>query len=271
RCFMHHTILLEQLQHGGKISYTCTPVNTTSPGKSSRKARTCHETCKHLNTLGAKAVLAFSTMVPLSEIAFAVLLLPYLLLATLAFPQRPGKPNPSLPVFLGLARLLLAAHTVGGFLVGAALPALYVLDGLRSGDTTGIAAAAPHAFLLSAQVFIEGLTTAVPWRFSLPVRATVPVMYSARRMFVAGEWLRQEMEGVTAATGREGAERQEAGRVEEFPCGGGGSVGNLVHARVIEEKSCSHDCLESFFSLEGENRWNRSEGWKVGDEKNQRK
>ena len=28
----------------------------------------------------------------------------------------------------------------GGFLVGAALPALYILDGLRSGDTTGIAA-----------------------------------------------------------------------------------------------------------------------------------
>jgi hypothetical protein len=50
---------------------------------------------KQLNTLGAAAVLAFSTTVPLSEIAFAVLLLPYLLvLARLAFPQRPGKPNP---------------------------------------------------------------------------------------------------------------------------------------------------------------------------------
>ncbi|KAM3403213.1 hypothetical protein ACQJBY_006763 [Aegilops geniculata] len=150
---------------------------------------------KQLNTLGAAAVLAFSTTVPLSEIAFAVLLLPYLLLlASLAFPQRPGKPDPSAPVFLGPARLLLTAHTVGGFLVGAALPALYILDGLRSGDTTGIAAAAPHAFLLSAQVFTEGLTAAFPWRFSLPVRAAVPVMYSARRMFAAGEWLRQEME-----------------------------------------------------------------------------
>ncbi|XP_020174735.1 uncharacterized protein [Aegilops tauschii subsp. strangulata] len=178
------------------------------PEPTSPTARPHHHyylfSCKHLNTLGAKAVLAFSTTVPLSEIAFAVLLLRYLLLATLAFPQHPGKPNPSLPVFLGLARLLLAAHTVGGFLVGVALPALYVLNGLRSEDTTGIAAAAPHVFLLSAQVFIEGLTAAVPWRFSLPVRAAVPVMYSARRMFVAGEWLRQEMEGVTAATGREG-------------------------------------------------------------------
>uniref|UniRef100_N1R4Q1 DUF7733 domain-containing protein n=1 Tax=Aegilops tauschii TaxID=37682 RepID=N1R4Q1_AEGTA len=137
---------------------------------------------------------------PLSEIAFAFLLLPYLLLATLAFPQHPAKPNPSFPVFLGLARLLLAAHTVGGFLVGAALPALYVLDGLWSGDTTGIIAAAPHAFLLSAPALLRlGVV-----RISRPGSAAVPVMYSARRMFVAGEWLRQEMEGVTAATGREG-------------------------------------------------------------------
>uniref|UniRef100_A0ACD5U5D6 Uncharacterized protein n=1 Tax=Avena sativa TaxID=4498 RepID=A0ACD5U5D6_AVESA len=150
---------------------------------------------KQLNALGAAAVLAFSTTVPLSEIAFAVLLIPYLvLLATLAFPQRSGKPNPAAPVFQGPARLLLAAHTVVGFLVGAAFPALYILDGLRSGDTAGVSAAAPHAFLLAAQVFTEGLTAAWPWRFSLPVRVAVPVMYSARRMFAAGEWLRQEMD-----------------------------------------------------------------------------
>nr|XP_040245726.1 uncharacterized protein LOC120964819 [Aegilops tauschii subsp. strangulata] len=113
------------------------------------------------------------------------LLLPYLLLlATITFLQRPGKPNPSEPIFLGPERLLLAAHIVGGFLVGAALPALYILDGLRSGDTTGIAAAAPHTFLLSAQVFTEGLTAAFQWRFSLPVRAAVPATYNTRRMFV---------------------------------------------------------------------------------------
>ena len=92
----------------------------------------------------------------------------------------------------------------GGFLVGAALPALYILDGLRPGDTTEIAAAAPHAFVLSMQVFTEGLTAAFPWRFSLPVRAAIPVMYNASRMFAAGEWLRKEMEGANAVMGREG-------------------------------------------------------------------
>ncbi|CAN6324646.1 unnamed protein product [Urochloa humidicola] len=150
---------------------------------------------KQLNTLGAAAVLAFSTTVPLSEIAFAVLLLPYLLLlARLAFPQRPGKPDPAAPVFPGLAgRIRLAAHTAVGFAVGALLPALYILDGLRAGDTAGVAAAAPHAFLLSAQVFTEGIAAAWPGTFSIPVRAAVPVMYSARRMFAASEWLREEM------------------------------------------------------------------------------
>ncbi|KAJ1296361.1 hypothetical protein BS78_01G294700 [Paspalum vaginatum] len=150
---------------------------------------------KQLNTLGAAAVLAFSTTVPLSEIAFALLLLPYLLvLARLAFPQRPGKPNPAAPVFPGLGgRLRLAVHTALGFAVGAALPALYILDGLRTGDTAGVAAAAPHAFLLSAQVFTEGIAAAWPGVFSLPVRAAVPVMYSARRMFAASEWLREEL------------------------------------------------------------------------------
>ncbi|KAL6906441.1 hypothetical protein ACP4OV_004042 [Aristida adscensionis] len=151
---------------------------------------------KQLNTLGAAAVLAFSTTVPLSEIAFALLVLPYLLLlARVAFPQRPGKPNPAAPVFPGLAgRLRLAVHTAAGFLVGAALPALYILDGLRTGDTTGVAAAAPHAFLLSAQVFTEGIAAAWPGTFSLPARAAVAAMYSARRLFSASEWLRQELE-----------------------------------------------------------------------------
>ena len=93
---------------------------------------------------------------------------------------------------------------MGGFLIGAALPVLYILDGLWPGDTTKIAAAAPHAFVLSTQVFTEGLTAAFPWRFSLPVRAAIPVMYNASRMFAAGKWLRKEMEGATAVMGREG-------------------------------------------------------------------
>ncbi|XP_062205559.1 uncharacterized protein LOC133907521 [Phragmites australis] len=187
---------------GGSITLPSTgaPLPPLHPTPTSPTARPHHHyylfSIKQLNTLGAAAVLAFSTTVPLSEIAFAVLVPPYLLvLAWLAFPQRPGKPNPAAPVFPGFGgRIRLAVHTAVGFVVGAALPALYIVDGLRAGDTAGVAAAAPHAFLLSAQVFTEGITAAWPGKFSLPVRAAVPVMYSVRRMFAASEWLRQELQ-----------------------------------------------------------------------------
>jgi hypothetical protein len=55
----------------------------------------------------------------------AILLIPYLvLLATLTLLHSPGKPDHAVPVFVGLALLLLGTHTVVGFLVGAALPVL---------------------------------------------------------------------------------------------------------------------------------------------------
>ncbi|CAL4940493.1 unnamed protein product [Urochloa decumbens] len=124
---------------------------------------------RHVIALGTAAVLAFST-------------------------TRQAKANPAAPVASAPAdRLRVAVHMAVGFVVGAALPALYILDGLRAGDTAGVAAAAPHAFLLSAQVFFEGIAAAWPGTFSLPVAAAVPVMCNARRMFTASEWLREEL------------------------------------------------------------------------------
>ncbi|KAF0928606.1 hypothetical protein E2562_006047 [Oryza meyeriana var. granulata] len=172
---------------GGGITLPSTgaPLPPLHPTPTSPTARPHHHyylfSIKQLNSFGAAAVLAFSTTVPLSDIAFALLVIPYLvILSVIAFPQRPGKPNPAAPVFPGRGRLLLRVHDAVGFLVGAALPALYILDGLRAGDTAGVAAASPHAFLLAAQIFTEGLAAAWPGR--------------ARRMFAASEWLRQEME-----------------------------------------------------------------------------
>ncbi|EAZ16885.1 hypothetical protein OsJ_32361 [Oryza sativa Japonica Group] len=160
---------------GGGITLPSTgaPLPPLHPTPTSPTARPHHHyylfSIKQLNSFGAAAVLAFSTTVPLSDIAFALLVIPYLVvLSVLAFPQRPGKPNPGAPVFLGRGRFLLRAHDALGFLVGAALPALYILDGLRSGDTAGVAAASPHAFLLAAQIFTEGLAAAWPGRFLPP-------------------------------------------------------------------------------------------------------
>ncbi|CAN6312005.1 unnamed protein product [Urochloa humidicola] len=179
-----------------------TPPPPLHPTPTSPTARPHHHnyhfSTRHFIALGAAAVLAFSTTVSLSDIAFAVLLLPYLLfLARFAFPQHKGKANPAAPLFSDPAdRLRVVVHMAVpvGLLVGTALPALYILDGLRAGDTAGVAAAAPHAFLLSAQVLFEGIAAAWPGTFSLPVAAAVPVMFNARRMFTASEWLREELQ-----------------------------------------------------------------------------
>lgn len=67
-------------------------------------------------------------------------------------------------------------HTVVCFVI----PMLYILDGLQAGDTLGAAAATPHVFLLSTQVFIEGIMVAWLGTFSLPIRAAVLHLVAAR-------------------------------------------------------------------------------------------
>jgi hypothetical protein len=111
----------------------------TTPTPTSPIARPHHHyylfSIKQLNWFAATVVLPFSITVPLPNITFLT--------------------------------------TVLGFLVGAALPALYVLDSSRSGDTAGDAATSPHAFLFTAQIFTEGLATAWPGRFSIPVQPSL--------------------------------------------------------------------------------------------------
>lgn len=77
------------------------------------------------------------------------------------FPAAPRQARPGRARLHRPRTLLLAVHTVAGFLIGAVHPTLYILGSLRSADTTGVAVASPHAFLLA-------------------VRAAVPVMYSAQ-------------------------------------------------------------------------------------------
>ncbi|VAH94586.1 unnamed protein product [Triticum turgidum subsp. durum] len=148
---------------------------------------------KQLNTLGAAAVLAFSTTVPLSEIAFGVLLLPYLLLlATPAFPQRPRKPNPSRLSFAASHASSRRAHR--GW-VPRRRRAPSVVHPRRPHHRVPVAVLAPRQGRRTGHVQCE---------------------QDAR----GREWLRQEMEGATAAMGREGGggdcgdgkERERSGR-----------------------------------------------------------
>ncbi|KAF0905452.1 hypothetical protein E2562_004421 [Oryza meyeriana var. granulata] len=91
------------------------------------------------------------------------------------------------------APLVVVVAAVGSEMESHAASPLYPRWPLAR-DTAGVPAASPYAFLLAARFFTEGLATAWLGRFSLPVQATVVVMYGARRMSAASEWLHQEME-----------------------------------------------------------------------------
>ena len=81
-----------------------------------------------------------------------------------------------------------------GAIIGLFLPVAYIFEGILEGDKEGIKAAAPHVFLLSSQVFMEGV--AFSDRFSIPVRVYVPVFYNTRRILTLVDWLRSEFSKV---------------------------------------------------------------------------
>ncbi|XP_077225780.1 uncharacterized protein LOC143858978 [Tasmannia lanceolata] len=74
--------------------------------------------------------------------------------------------------------------------IGLFFPIGYILEGIFEGNKERIKAAAPHVFLLSSQVLMEGVTFA--GRFSLPILVFVPVFYNSKRIFTIFEWLRSE-------------------------------------------------------------------------------
>lgn len=89
---------------------------------------------------------------------------------------------------------ILRLYVLVGAIVGLFLPIAYIFHCIFEGDKEGIKAATPHVFLLSSQVFMEGV--AFSSGFSLPVRVFVPVCYNARRIFTIVDWLRSEFSQV---------------------------------------------------------------------------
>lgn len=143
-----------------------------------------------LNVLAVMIVLSASGMVAPSDLALTVFSLIYLLfLSRAAFPHLHPTATAPPPVFGPTCRPLAVYVSVGG-IIGLLLPVAYILHGLIQGDQEGVQAAAPHLFLLSSQVFFEGITFA--GGFSLPVRAFVPVFYNSVRLFAISDWLRAE-------------------------------------------------------------------------------
>ncbi|KAJ0970171.1 hypothetical protein J5N97_023048 [Dioscorea zingiberensis] len=144
----------------------------------------------HLFVLVILTVLAATGMVPASDIGFAILSIPYIyFLSVFSFPALAPGPSPS--VFGDRKRnRIRATYVLVSAIIGLYLPIAYILEGVFNGDRDGIKPAARHLFLLSCQVFMEGVTFSQA--FSLPVRAFVPVAYNSRRLFSIADWSRSE-------------------------------------------------------------------------------
>ncbi|KAJ4773986.1 transmembrane protein [Rhynchospora pubera] len=146
---------------------------------------------QHFTALTIVLTLAATSSVSFSDTTFVVLSIPYLLLlSTITFPP-PSSPPP--PVFSAQERRILVFYVSVGGLVGLLLPLLQIIHSLVVGEFHAIAVPAPHLFLLSAQIFLEGVSFG--YGFSLPARAAVPIIYNTKRLFTIADWVRHEVGG----------------------------------------------------------------------------
>lgn len=151
-------------------------------------ARRSFFTFRQLNALAVCVVLSASGMVSAEDFAFVIFSVIYMyFISKVAFPPT-SDPDP--PVF-GEKNRILGIYVFVAAVIGLYLPIAYIFEGVFEGDKEGIKAAAPHVFLLSSQVFMEGLSFS--GNFSLPIRVFVPVLYNSRRIFTIVEWLRSEI------------------------------------------------------------------------------
>ncbi|KAJ8642895.1 hypothetical protein MRB53_004643 [Persea americana] len=146
-------------------------------------------TFRHLNALAVMVVLSASGMVSIEDIAFVFFSFFYtIFLFKFAFPDLTPSLKP--PVFGSKINRLMFYYVPLTAFVGLFFPIAYILEGFFRGEKERIEAAAPHVFLLASQLFMEGVTFSN--RFSLPIRAFVPICYNARRMFAIVDWSRSE-------------------------------------------------------------------------------
>ncbi|KAM0938837.1 hypothetical protein DsansV1_C22g0172271 [Dioscorea sansibarensis] len=169
----------------GGTSATAAPASPAPPSSSRRRFLSPIQ----LQSLATVTILAGAGLVPASDLAFAVLSIPYTyFLSAIPFPSLTPGPAPSV---FGDRNPILARYVFAGAIIGLFLPIIYILEGAFSGDRESVNSAAPHLFLLSFQVFMEGVTF---WQgFSIPVRAFVPVAFNSRRLFSIADWLRSEL------------------------------------------------------------------------------
>lgn len=144
---------------------------------------------RHIYALAVVIIFSACGMISIGDFSFVVFSIVYIIfLSKFAFPPLSLSPEP--PVF-SEKNQLLGYYVLFAAFIGLIFPIAYILEGIYSGNKEDIMAAVPHVFLLSSQVFMEGVTFSHP--FSLPVRAFVPVFYNTKRIFTIFDWLWSEI------------------------------------------------------------------------------
>ncbi|XP_058205957.1 uncharacterized protein LOC131319619 [Rhododendron vialii] len=165
-------------------------------------------TFRQLTAAATAALLAAAGMVGVEDFAFVVFSLIYMyFLSRVAFPRL--SPSMESPVF-GRNNKVLSNYILIAALIGLVLPIAYIIEGIFDNDKEGIKAAAPHVFLLSSQVFMEGVSASD--KFSLPIRVFVPVFYNSRRIFTIVDWMRAEISKADELQSQSGSRRLYVGR-----------------------------------------------------------
>ncbi|KAE8658561.1 U-box domain-containing protein 32-like isoform X1 [Hibiscus syriacus] len=156
--------------------------------KPANPVKTGFLTLRQLNCLAVMIILAASGKVSREDLAFVVFSIVYMyFLLKVAFPRNvPPKDS----VIFDLRNKILPLYLTAGAIIGLYLPMAYIIHGILESDTQGTKAAAPHVFLLTSQVFMEGV--AFSNRLSIPIRVFVPVFYNSRRIFTLVDWMRSE-------------------------------------------------------------------------------
>lgn len=131
-------------------------------------------------------VFSASGLVPLLDMAFPVFATAYFFFLSSFVFKSYQRPDAAKEVFHGSRMFQL--YVVLGTIVGLFLPLAYVLGGFARGDQPAVRAAAPHLFLLSAQILSENIVSSMKvW--SPPVRALIPIFYTGRRLLSLTEWV----------------------------------------------------------------------------------
>ncbi|KAL2631651.1 hypothetical protein R1flu_016337 [Riccia fluitans] len=139
--------------------------------------------CKHMVLVSCTLIFLAAGWVPREDILFAIFTSIYI-----EFMNRKIFPAVSSSLFPGMFRgRIFKVYLQSAFVLGMILPLVYVIGAFVQGDLTAVKEAVPSLFLILVQTHSEFYTYLRP-KYSLMIRALVPIMYNTRRIFTIWRW-----------------------------------------------------------------------------------